>query len=251
MNLHNDSNTLTRWLAPSSQTSLNVKEVIVWRVLVDQAQAATYWPLLSQDEQARAQRFHFAKDRKVFVVARGVLRLLISRYLPANPASITFSKTEFGKPFLPDSSLHFNLSHSGNIVLLAFARDIELGVDVEQYKPLPDLADIAQNFFSAQEQTALFSLPISEQQAAFFRLWSRKEAFIKERGEGLSHPLDSFDVSLSAENPQLLATRKSAIDVVDYTIQALNVEDGYESAVAITRADWHFKFYNWEEETMQ
>ena len=156
--------------------------------------------VLSADEHARAERFYFQKDRERFMVARGLLRTVLGRYLNQEPSQLRFCYSPYGKPALATGSgrntLRFNVSHSHGLALYAITCGRELGVDVELIRPeLPD-EEIAERFFSFQEVSGLRALPPNMRLEAFFNCWTLKEAYIKARGEGLSLPLDQFDVAL-------------------------------------------------------
>jgi 4'-phosphopantetheinyl transferase len=155
--------------------------------------------LLDDDERARSTRFFRPTDRHRFVLAHAALRLFLSRCLDIHPTTVRYENGAHGKPRLGPGlpSLDFNLSHSGELAVLAVARDRSIGVDVEQVRDVPDSLSIAVTHFSATERQVLQSLPPGEQRAAFFRCWTRKEAVIKAVGEGLSRALDSFDVDLA------------------------------------------------------
>lgn len=188
---------------------------------------------LAGDERQRMQRFRFEHDRRMYGFAQGLLRILLAGYLDLTPRDIEYSRSEYGKPHLDlpggNAGLEFNLSHSGDAVLIAITRGIPVGVDVEQVKPLPDLDQVASNYFSAAEQVDLFSLTGSARVDAFYRCWTRKEALIKASGEGLSMPLDSFQVSLlPGASPELLQSANSS------TWMLLNIEPapGYAGAAA-------------------
>lgn len=148
------------------------------------------------DELERASRFHFDKHRNSFVIARGFLRHVLSRYFDTEPDALRFSYSEYGKPAL-DGTLYFNLSHSHRVALLAITEDRQIGVDVEHIRADFATEEIARRFFSHLEVESFNSLRTEEQVAAFFRCWTRKEAFIKATGKGLSQPLDKFDVTLA------------------------------------------------------
>ena len=155
---------------------------------------------LSPDEKARADRFHFVKDRSRFVVARGVLRELLGRYLRQAPAGLEFSYGPHGKPAISGvngaSRLSFNLAHSGKLAVYAISTQRNLGIDVERIKPESADEDIAHRYFSAREVSDLQTLPPDAKVEAFFRCWTRKEAYLKALGTGMQTPLDSFSVSL-------------------------------------------------------
>ncbi len=157
--------------------------------------SSKFHPLLSADEQVRAAKFYFDRDRNRYIVARGTLRTLIGHYEQIAPEKVVFEYNEYGKPSLcGNSDLTFNLSHTQAVGVVGFTRGRLIGVDVEQVRELSDRAGVARISFSPNEFAVFSQLPEAEKTAAFFRCWTRKEAFIKAIGEGLSHPLDSFDV---------------------------------------------------------
>src|SRR5215210_8626067 len=186
------------WLAPPGSLSLQTGEVHVWRIELEQPGnlLEKFRSTLEADELQRAGRFHFEIHRSNFVVARGFLRYILSRYLETKPERLKFSYGEYGKPAL-DGRLQFNMSHSHGVALLAITADRQIGVDVEHIRADFATEDIARRFFSSSEVESFNRLPAEEQAAAFFRCWARKEAFIKATGRGLSQPLDEFDVTLA------------------------------------------------------
>jgi len=198
------------WSPKPEKLSWANDEVHVWRADLQQPPELqeTYLGLLDQDERARAARFHFAQHRRRFVLSRGFLRVLLGRYLEIEPERVRFAYGPYGKPSLLDehgaSRLRFNASHSHELAVYAFVRDCEIGVDVEYVKEDFETEDIARHFFSAYEVETLAGLPEPERAAAFFRCWTRKEAYIKAIGSGLSHPLDDFDVTLAPDAPAAL-----------------------------------------------
>ncbi|HEY0478496.1 MAG TPA: 4'-phosphopantetheinyl transferase superfamily protein [Kofleriaceae bacterium] len=198
------------WLPPPAELAefrLGPADVHVWRVPLVQpaASVAALAATLSDDERARAARFHFERDRTSYTIARGTLRTLLGRYLAHPPAQLAFGYRDKGKPYLvaPAGDLGFNLSHSGQLALLAFCRGRELGVDIEQRRPLSDLLSLARTSFSPNEYAVFCRLPPADHVEAFFACWSRKEAFIKATGEGISQLAD-FDVSLAPGEPARL-----------------------------------------------
>jgi 4'-phosphopantetheinyl transferase len=177
-------------------------ELFVWTLDVDADERARLMRFLSEDETARANRLVFAQDRERFVVARGRMREILARAMGCAPAALEFTYSAHGKPSLGGRARQFNLSHSHAIAALAVTQANEIGVDVEHVRPLKE--DVAGRFFSDREKAALRALPESEQLAAFYRCWTRKEAIVKAVGEGLSHTLTSFDVSLKADEPAVV-----------------------------------------------
>jgi 4'-phosphopantetheinyl transferase len=221
---------------------ISADEVHVWRASLERPPAAVarLRPLLAPDEQRRADRFRFERDRSRFIVGRGLLRVLLGRYLGLEPEQLRFQYGAFEKPRLAHDGPWFNVSHSGTIALYAVSTAGELGIDVEL-----DDADfaqerIAERFFSSTEVDVLRSLPEALQPRAFLNCWTRKEAFIKARGDGLSLALNSFDVSLDPNAPAaLLRTAWSEDEPRQWRMQDLSDRDGgYIAAVTMRGSRW-------------
>jgi 4'-phosphopantetheinyl transferase len=194
------------------------------------------YEVLSPEERTRAQRFLVEPPRRAFILTRGTLRQLLGRYLDRAPGDLNFHFTEFGKLFLNESNeLRFNVSHTDGVALLGFARGAELGVDVEKIRPVKDLKDLANRFFSLAERDKLNRLDAEDElHAAFFRCWTRKEAYIKGKGEGLSIPLHQFDVSLEpGEMQALIATRPDPLEAGRWLLRDITFDPSYVAALAI------------------
>lgn len=204
-------------------------------------------PLLAADEIARADRFHFAKDRNHYLVARGLLRKLLAAYLGIGPTELRFVYAEKGKPSLEASQqgeINFNLAHSKARAIYAFSRGRELGVDLEFIRE--DLAgeQIAERFFSEREIDQLRTVPAALRKQAFFNCWTRKEAYIKARGEGLSMPLHQFDVSLvPGEDAALLRNHKEPDEVERWKMLSVTVPDDYVAALVVEGHEWRLKSF--------
>ncbi len=234
----------THSLALESVADLALDQVHVWRVPLNQNPAgiAELKEVLSPDELARAERFHFEKHRNQFIESRSALRLLLSQYLNISPKELTFSFGAHGKPALANElsngALRFNLSRRDGLALIAVARNREIGVDVELVRADLPVFEIAAVSFSESELATLRSLPENLQTAGFYNCWTRKEAYIKARGEGLSFPLKQFDVSLTPGEPaRLLSVRDdhafSGVAEVDrWRLQEIPVGNGYVAALA-------------------
>ena len=215
-------------------------EVHVWRASLKQAPGVlrALTDTLAPEELARAGRFRFAKDRDSFVVARGALRAILSRYLDVRPEQVCFTYGEFGKPALAaatrrDLPLRFNLSHSHEVACCAVACGREVGVDVEYVREEIEVVELARHFFSRGEVAALGGLPPDQRLRGFFNCWTRKEAYIKARGEGLSHPLDTFSVSLEPGAPAaLVAAARDPLEVTRWSLSELELGDAYAAALA-------------------
>jgi len=189
---------------PDGLMELADGEVRLWCVTLNapEESLAKLASVLDEAETERAARFRFPRHREEFVAARGLLRHLLARFSGDAPGGVRFSYGPHGKPELPPhESLRFNLSHSGNMALYAFARNCEVGVDIERQREMGDLEGVAKRFFAEQEFNDLMALRPDERSAAFFRCWTRKESFVKAVGDGLYLPLDSFRVSLRAGAP--------------------------------------------------
>jgi 4'-phosphopantetheinyl transferase len=175
------------WSPAPENLTLCEDEVHVWRASIDGLpHLAQLEATLTDDERARANRFRFPRDRERYIAARGQLRALLSRYLNRPARDFRFTYTAYGKPALVSDELRFNVSHSHQLALFAFAWQRDLGVDVEYIKPDFGTMDIAESTFSLHEFAALRALSPDQQTDAFFNCWTRKEAYIKAIGEGLS-----------------------------------------------------------------
>jgi 4'-phosphopantetheinyl transferase len=193
---------------------------------------------LAVDELARANRFQARLHRDRWIVGRGLLRELIGRYVGCLPRSVRLAYSAHGKPSFAgewsNGRLRFNVSHAAGLGLFAIASDREIGVDVEAIRPLQDLQLIAEHFFSPGEQTTLRSLPAEQRVMGFFNCWSRKEAYIKALGLGLSQPLDAFDVELTPGRPaRLLAIDGVAGPAASWSLEAVPAPAGFAAAVAV------------------
>jgi len=193
---------------------------------------------LSEDELQKAARFRFVKDLNRFITSCGMLRKFVGKYLGRDPRSVSFCFSENGKPELAgmDDALRFNVAHSGNLIVWGFARNRRLGIDVELIRVDFGVSEIAERFFSAAEQTALRTLPKAQQHEAFFRCWARKEAYVKATGDGLSLPLDQFDVTLAPGQPScLLGTRPDRDEAARWAMESLDLGPGYAAALVLER----------------
>jgi 4'-phosphopantetheinyl transferase len=217
---------------------LPVDELHVWRATLDREPevAARLRGVLTAEERGRAERFYLRHLGARYVVGRGLLRVLLGRYLGAPPNEIEFTYGEHGKPYLLGGGPWFNLSHSGAEVMVALSSGAEVGIDVEIADDRHARGRVAERFFSPQEVRTLRSLPVELQGRAFLSCWTRKEAFIKARGDGLSLPLDSFDVTLAPdEPPAVLRTAWSAGEPSEWCLVDLSADDGMVIAAAAAR----------------
>lgn len=208
----------------------------MWRVELQQTDAVVqqFRETLDPDELHRASRFYFERHRRAFIVGRGFLRNVLGRYLSLKPEVLEFSYGAYGKPALKglETRLRFNMSHSHNVGLLAITEDNHLGVDVEHIRADFATEDIARRFFSRCEVDVFNTLSKEEQVAAFFRCWTRKEAFIKATGRGLSQELAGFDVTLGpGVRAELL--RVEGDDASRWSLCDIDVGEDYAGALAV------------------
>ena len=215
-------------------------EAHIWSIRLDreEGEIERHDQTLTPEEHKRAARFYFARHRRRYIISHGAMREILGEYLGANPTDIPFDQTDHGKPGLTgplkESNLYFNLTHSYEMALLAVVLDCEIGVDVEYVKKMGDIDGIAGRFFSASEQAVYFELPEDQRPQAFFNCWTRKEAFIKAIGEGLSYPLHQFDVSLAPGEPaQLLRVETDPDEALRWTMAAFHPTPDYTASVAL------------------
>jgi 4'-phosphopantetheinyl transferase len=231
---------LTSWRTPSRLPALGADEIHVWRARISELapHERALHVLLDAGERQRGASFHFDVDRVRHVVSHGLLRTLVGGYLGKSPAGLCFEAGEYGKPYLAANDaggLAFNLSHSGDVVLVALAQKGNVGVDVECWTDRIDelgIDRIAASVFSLTERAALAPMEPAARRAAFYAMWSRKEAYIKATGFGVSRGLDHFDVSHGAD-ARLLEDRNRAAGVEGWTLFDLAVGSGYSGAAAV------------------
>lgn len=234
--------------------SLGKDEVHVWTVdvVVHAQREDALAAVLERAERDRAARFHFVRDRIQYVVAHGTLRELLAAYAGTGPASLRFETGPWGKPALTPASddgqsLAFSLSHSGERVLIAVARDRRVGVDVERWASDIVYDELAAYCFSPAEQRALRALPPAQQQLGFFACWSRKEAYLKALGIGVSQGLDHFDVTLAPGEPaRVLDDRHAPGTASTWTMRELDLGNGYSGAVVADGPAWRLRTFTYD-----
>ncbi|MGJ3248333.1 MAG: 4'-phosphopantetheinyl transferase family protein [Elainellaceae cyanobacterium] len=252
------------WRSPLECPPLLDREVHVWRshfsppVLSD-ATLRPYAQVLAVDEQERAQRFRSDLHRQQFIAARGLLRLLLGAYLEVDPTQIQFTYGPYGKPLLnassPSQVLHFNLSHSHEMVLYAVTRDRPVGIDIEYLRRVPNVEQLAHRFFSPIEAAAISALPPDQQQTAFFCGWTRKEAYLKATGRGLAD-LSEVEVTLLPADPPRLVNHPGSISpdslevsdslgLSEWTLHHLNPADRYVGALAVQQSRPRVQYLHW------
>jgi len=224
---------------------LGDNEIQLWCASLDlpPARVATLYKLLDPEEQRRARRFVFEHSRRRFTVARALLRQLLGAYTDTHPQKVRFRYGDKGKPMLQGGTLEFNISHSEELLLAGFCK-APLGVDVEYLREVSDAEAITQRFFSPGETLSLLRLDKAERPRAFLLGWTRKEAYIKAIGRGLSFPLSQFEVSMQPdEAPRLLNLNGDTAEAARWTLLHLEPASGYLGAVAVTGKDWRVSAY--------
>jgi 4'-phosphopantetheinyl transferase len=177
-------------------------------------------------------------------MARAALRVLAGTYLGVSPEAVVFEKNEFGKPYLTQSRLRFNVSHAHELAVIGFALEREIGVDIEWMRPLPEARRIARDFFSPGELAALEKLPAEAVEQGFFNCWTRKEAYIKAVGLGLNQPLSDFEVSLAPGEPaRLISVRDNPAEVEKWEVHELVPGPGYAGALMVAGSGAKLKYW--------
>jgi 4'-phosphopantetheinyl transferase len=234
------------WSANPGQLALAPDEIHVWRAYLDFEPASLrgFEMTLSPDEKARAERFHFPRDKNAFVATRGILRELLGRYVGRAPTELVFDYGDRGKPSLRGTAsqpVQFNVSCSHGLALMAFAVGRSVGIDVELVRPDFAGVEIAERYFAPREIEELKALPTSSLAEGFFLCWARKEAYVKARGEGLQIPLKSFRVSLTPGQPERLESADSA----RWSLHAITADTNYVGALVVEGKEARIRYWNW------
>ncbi|HRF47305.1 MAG TPA: 4'-phosphopantetheinyl transferase superfamily protein [Anaerolineales bacterium] len=243
-----------RWLPPPANISWGPSHLHLWSFGLDQAKPITAGleTLLSASEKATAHRLRVERDRRRYIVAHGRLRQILSRYTATAPEHLTFSHGAHGKPFLSkehvDNSVHFNLSRSQAMGLCAVAYGQEVGADVECVRPFDGMETLVNRFFSPLEQADWLHIEESRRLEAFYRYWTCKEAFVKARGEGLSLPLNQFDVAFPDNAPpRLVRVPGDPAEAAGWFVQTHILAPGYRAAVVLPGLHWQVDCWRWLE----
>ena len=218
----------------TSKLRLTERETHVWSVLVSEELLAQLPAVLDENDEERARRLVFPEHRVHFRCVRTVLRLLLATYLATEPDHVRLVYGPHGKPGV--DGLRFNISHSGELAVLAFTLLPAVGIDVEELREIPSAITIARHYFSGAEQRALATLP-ERGSASFLRCWTRKEAFVKALGPGLAIDLTSFDVSLDADRAQLLDLRDASSSAADWQLHNLSLPQGFVGSLTLSRSE--------------
>jgi 4'-phosphopantetheinyl transferase len=218
------------WSAPPPDLVLPPDAIHVWRAAADadRSRIEALARTVSPEERERAGRFAFQENRDRFLVRRGMVRALLGWYLAIPPERVEIEPDVRGKPSLA-ASLRFNVSHSGELILVAVALDREVGVDLERIEPSTVDVRIAEHFFSRREAAELRAVPAAQRPNAFFARWTRKEAYLKARGDGLAGLTDGG----TPQDPR-------------WSVRALEPGPGYVGALAAWGHGWHLEAWRWE-----
>lgn len=241
------------WRPPPRQLTLEDTVVHIWSAVLDLPQARTseLAEVCSPEEHARARRFRSEQDKQRFLARRGILRTILSQYGAGPPRHQRFTSTRYGRPALeplPDQPpLEFNTSHSQALFLCAVARTLTVGVDVEYVRAMRDAEQVAARFFAPGEYAAWRSLSGQDRLEGFFVCWTRKEAYIKATGEGLTRPLDSFEVSPGLEEPpRLLHDARDPQNVSCFGFHNLRPAAGYVASLAVQGRHASIECWQWD-----
>ena len=242
------------WLPPPDDLAISRDEIHVWWAALDlpASRVQQLRQTLAPDELERAERFYSQQVRARFIVARGLLRAILSRYLGMEPGRLRFCYNAYGKPALATTTgnhpLRFNVSHACGLALYAIAYGRAIGIDLERIRADFTGEQIAEQFFSPRENATLRALPASQRREAFFTCWTRKEAYIKARGEGLSLPLDQFDVALAPGEPaRLLQIRGKPHEPARWSFKELLPGAGYVATLVVEGGCGRLACWRWPE----
>lgn len=230
--------------------TLRTEDVHVWSVSLTRCQQETarLREILSEDERERAGRYLHQPTRQQFIAARAYLRLILGRYLGVEPSRVNFRQSNTGKPVLAGGGLHFNITHSHEMALVAVTRCGEIGVDVEHVRSVASHLDMAERYFTPGEVAALRRLPPGAREKAFYHIWTRKEAFLKAIGLGLSHGLERFEVSVPPDDPARILHIDGDLRAGSrWSMTCLEPMAGYVGAVAIECRDLNICLDRFEE----
>lgn len=240
------------WNAPPARTVLSDKEMHIWRAFLDipDRSVQEFKQSLSTDERARAERFRFDRDRNRFIAAHGILRRILACYMNVDPCEITFCREENGKPRLKtaagETGIQFNLSHSEGLAIYVFTCDRRVGVDVECIRVVDEMEQIVEQFFSARERALFRVLPAGVKQEMFFNLWTRREAFLKAIGNGLSYPPDTFDALRGGEDSDHSSAMAGGAQAgPGWSVLDVRPASRFVGAVVVDGAMWETRCWQW------
>ena len=236
---------MSNWYSQDSFIDLADNDIHIWLnyLNVHEARIKHLYPLLSNEEKERSERFKFYKHRKAFIASHGFMHTVLANYIDANANEIEFSQAEFGKPSLIEiqnkDNIQFNLSHSGNMAILAVCKHHSVGIDIEFAERKVDWRGISKRFFTMNEQEQLDKLSEEEQRQAFFQVWTRKEAHMKVTGQGLSLAPTQFEVSVPPQSANFIQNLKNKDDNF-YKMQDIILPEMFTDYYACLSADFDY-----------
>ena len=240
------------WPPPPTTPSLNDLELHVWAIHLNTSstRVSRCAALLSAEEAQRAAKFRFERDQRRFIVAHGALRAILAPYAGLAPETLNFVQSPRGKPSLTGlagkTAPHFNLTHSDELALVAVTAVCPVGIDVELIRPINDASGIADRFFSPRESRSLAAWPPAQKSAAFFNLWTRKEAWLKATGQGISESLDKVEVSFLPDEPvRLISLPEAAGAAREWSLFDLRPASGFVGAAAICSVAVQLRHWVW------
>ncbi len=239
------------WDTPPANLSCSDDEVHIWMTSVSllKKEIPLFKSLLNHEESSRTTRFVYEKDRDTCILSRVALRDILGRYLAINPRAIAFNNNEYGKPFIDRKdnadNITFNLSHAGDVIICGITSNRDIGIDVELIKEMESIDALIRQNFSGIEQEYFKRLSPDEKKRAFFTCWTRKEAYIKAHGKGLSYPLDSFSVTVGpGDDASLLCDDND--DVSSWSLKEIISSPEYVGAVAVKGRNINYRYYRWD-----
>ncbi len=246
---------MSSWQSCAQPNPLEEGEVHLWiaPLAVVPDKLIFFKSILSDDEQERVKRFHQKVDAERFMSGRGTLRSLLGAYLAMEPNRLEFAYDTFGKPRLTRPTgkaafISFSVSHCEDCGLLGFVRRHRIGVDLERIRLDLDVEDLARRFFSMNEFHKLCALPVDQRKEAFYCGWTRKEAYLKARGQGLSFGLDRVEVSLAPDEPAMILSAADDPDISQrWAVQHLLPRPGYVGAATVEARSIEFKYFELEQ----
>ncbi|MEB3341542.1 4'-phosphopantetheinyl transferase superfamily protein [Okeania sp.] len=231
---------------PEKRLELSPNNVHIWRanLKLSPSQIEKLLTILSSDEIERANKFHFARDKNRFIIARAKLRKIISHYLNIEPQKLQFSYSDRGKPYLKNTSILFNLSHSQDLALYGITKVNLIGIDLEYIRPMNDAENLAKRFFSAQEYNFISELPSEKKQETFFKLWTCKEAYLKATGDGLAGGLEKVEISLNYEKKvEFFCINGNIQEASNWYLYQFIPQDNYIAAVVVAGKNQNLSFW--------
>ena len=236
------------WVITSRPPVITGEEVHIWRI--DLSDLANVKPelfnLLSADERQRADKFHFEKDRSRFIIRRAILRMLLGEYLNAPPGELGFIYNNFDKPSLAfNTEIYFNASSSNNVGIVAIMLNARIGIDVELIDAQFPKLEIAERYFSTDEVRAIHDLQPELQTAVFFDCWTKKEAFVKAVGDGMSHPLPNMVIS--SEKWASFLVNATSVETEGWNVTSFIPEKNYIASLAYEGKERSALFFDWSD----